>query len=757
VILRAAMLLVRLRARRLLNLFTGKGLGRFSRKSAPRSGTDRPRSWAFPAVVIALQALAAVLMSWSIILQARMHLDGEGIVSASNIAPLSAGVLGEVALLASMACVVGLLMGLSSRELSSPDWDLEWLATLPIPMRQLLAVRLVERALLNPVAVLTVWSLLSVAALHEGAGWLAPLVGLVVALPLLLVVGSLHLLVDTGLRLRLTPPQLRNVQALASLLGLVGLYVLISAGPSQASFVHDWARNLPPALLSTPMGLAVRALAAHDLPAALALLGLEWLACAAFALVVLALLAHLLRFGLLAAGARESSRHERVSVAAKPPRRLVTALQARELKLLSRDRAFLVQTMVLPVVILGAQFVFNMRLYADVFTDPRGLGSVAFAVMAYALMFSTFQTLAAEGHALWLLFTFPQPLDQLLREKARLWSVVAMVFPSAIFAIGLWISPRPDWSAAGVAALVLIGVPIFATIGTCLGVLGWDPLALDQRRRIRSGWATLYMLLAGVYGVAVAKGDWWTRVQVVILMAALAFSLWQRVRDRLPWLLDPGSRPPPLVSLSDGILAALLLFVLQVLTGLGLGWLFHLEMPGDPIVLPLTYSISAALTFLVMRAIFQATRTQGVPRYSGSAPLLRAAALPALLAAAGGVGWLLLLRGLGLFQQELGESLAVIGNWSMVLVLVVADPLFEEFLFRGLVYGGLRRSRGVLVSVLASAAIFAVLHPLPSAPPVFLMGVLAALACEATGSLAAPVIVHATYNAAVVAAQMLLR
>jgi hypothetical protein len=107
------------------------------------------------------------------------------------------------------------------------------------------------------------------------------------------------------------------------------------------------------------MGLAVRALAAHDLPAALALLGLEWLACAAFALVVLALLAHLLRFGLLAAGARESSRHERVSVAAKPPRRLVTALQARELKLLSRDRASLVQTMVLPVVILGAQFVFN--------------------------------------------------------------------------------------------------------------------------------------------------------------------------------------------------------------------------------------------------------------------------------------------------------------------------------------------------------------------------------------------------------------
>jgi membrane protease YdiL (CAAX protease family) len=154
-----------------------------------------------------------------------------------------------------------------------------------------------------------------------------------------------------------------------------------------------------------------------------------------------------------------------------------------------------------------------------------------------------------------------------------------------------------------------------------------------------------------------------------------------------------------------------------------------------------------------MRAIFRATRTQGVPRYR-AARRCCAAALPALLAAAGGVGWLLLLRGLGLFQgwavprrdRQLEHGAGARGR----------GPAVPEFLFRGLVYG-LRRSRGVLVSVLASAAIFAVLHPLPSAPPVFLMGVLAALACEATGSLAAPVIVHATYNAAVVAAQMLLR
>src|SRR5262249_6206296 len=102
VILRAALLLVRLRARRLLNLMSGR-----RKKGAPRSGTGRPMAWGLPLFVISIQALAAVVMSWSTILQARMQLDGEGIVSANGIAPLSPGVQGEVALLAALACLVG--------------------------------------------------------------------------------------------------------------------------------------------------------------------------------------------------------------------------------------------------------------------------------------------------------------------------------------------------------------------------------------------------------------------------------------------------------------------------------------------------------------------------------------------------------------------------------------------------------------------------------------------------------------------------
>ena len=86
---------------------------------------------------------------------------------------------------------------------------------------------------------------------------------------------------------------------------------------------------------------------------------------------------------------------------------------------------------------------------------------------------------------------------------------------------------------------------------------------------------------------------------------------------------------------------------------------------------------------------------------------------------------------------------------ARAIMLVVAAPLVEEYLFRGLVYRGLRRTTRPAVAVLASAAIFALVHPLLSMPPVFVMGLFAAVAFERTGRLVAPILVHAVYNAVV--------
>jgi hypothetical protein len=61
----------------------------------------------------------------------------------------------------------------------------------------------------------------------------------------------------------------------------------------------------------------------------------------------------------------------------------------------------------------------------------------------------------------------------------------------------------------------------------------------------------------------------------------------------------------------------------------------------------------------------------------------------------------------------------------------------------GLVYRGLRRSTGPLLSILGSAGIFAIVHPPIAVVPVFVMGCVAALSFEKTGVLLAPVLVRA--------------
>jgi ABC-2 type transport system permease protein len=99
------------------------------------------------------------------------------------------------------------------------------------------------------------------------------------------------------------------------------------------------------------------------------------------------------------------------------------------------------------------------------------------------------------------------------------------------------------------------------------------------------------------------------------------------------------------------------------------------------------------------------------------------------------------------------NGLQLARGW-LVALAVVAAPLFEEFIFRGLIFNGLRRSMGALPAMLASAAIFAIVHPPASMLPVFVLGLCAAFAYERTRMLLAPMLVHAVYNAIILAWQI---
>jgi ABC-2 type transport system permease protein len=97
------------------------------------------------------------------------------------------------------------------------------------------------------------------------------------------------------------------------------------------------------------------------------------------------------------------------------------------------------------------------------------------------------------------------------------------------------------------------------------------------------------------------------------------------------------------------------------------------------------------------------------------------------------------------------KSLAVVAEhswWGWVGFIFVAPPV-EEFIFRGLVFQGLRRIAGPMLAIFGSAALFALLHPPVAVIPVFGLGIATAISFEWSGILWAPIITHTVYNTCV--------
>lgn len=98
--------------------------------------------------------------------------------------------------------------------------------------------------------------------------------------------------------------------------------------------------------------------------------------------------------------------------------------------------------------------------------------------------------------------------------------------------------------------------------------------------------------------------------------------------------------------------------------------------------------------------------------------------------------------------EELYRSSSIL---PILLLAVIAAPLFEESLFRGFLFTGWSSSKlGVTGTILLTAAFFTVLHAGYDAfdlGQVFVLGVLLGIARYRSGSLVVPVVMHAFTNA----------
>jgi membrane protease YdiL (CAAX protease family) len=95
---------------------------------------------------------------------------------------------------------------------------------------------------------------------------------------------------------------------------------------------------------------------------------------------------------------------------------------------------------------------------------------------------------------------------------------------------------------------------------------------------------------------------------------------------------------------------------------------------------------------------------------------------------------------------EAARHMSLAGFLTLGAAAVIVAPITEEILFRGFLYGTLRRYAGPLVAILGSALIFASLHETQTFLPILVIGALLAFLYERTGSLIAPIAAHAVNN-----------
>jgi ABC-2 type transport system permease protein len=641
-------------------------------------------------------------------------------------------------------------------DLAKPEWDLEWLWTTPAPARAILWARFAEYALFNPLAWFVAGPIFC-AMLSLRLGPLGTIGGtLLAALYVAVLSASLRVVAEFGLRGRLKVA--KNLQALCSVLGIGAFFAVMVAGRSRplAAWFESAAAVADPIahVIALPI-LALDGPRAGLIGAALAVLGAAAAACGAVGFA-----ARSTAGGLVADATGREGR--RGAPAAAPARGggFLRGVVGKDVRLLLRDRNVLVQIVLVPGFVFGLQLVFNRGLADAVVRDPHHAAAAAFGIGAYMLMFCATGVLTGESGALWILYASPHRIDDLLRRKTALWAglgaaytAVCLIVLGAAVGVGPALIPH--------AAVAIPAVVLCAYLAAAIGSLGADPTNPEPTRRV-SPWALYaYLLLSSLVALAVYAPSWWQKASTFFFLTLLAVALWQKLRDRIPYLLDPTEAPPPRLSLADGMVAAFAFLVLSgALTavfmrkgGLDMTGLLAAYAVAGLIVVPVAWAILG-------RRVVDFATTVGlrgdplVPARKTRAVLLGAGV--GAVAAAFGLCYVRLLEAfpaLAEFMQAVdprGVAPTPQDAVAFFVLAVVAAPLVEEFVFRGLALRGLERSMRPTTAVLLSATLFALVHPLVSLPAVFGLGLATAFVFRRSGLLLAPIVCHAVYNAAIV-------
>lgn len=173
------------------------------------------------------------------------------------------------------------------------------------------------------------------------------------------------------------------------------------------------------------------------------------------------------------------------------------------------------------------------------------------------------------------------------------------------------------------------------------------------------------------------------------------------------------------------------------------------SLQAQSLLLTLCVNLAALLTFWIL---FRARRQNPLTAVGmAGAPLPRLAplillglSLNVLITSAFGLlpeSWL------ASYSETVGAALGSGVTLFSLLAVAVLAPLTEEVVFRGLIYRSFRRGMRVLPAMLLSSALFGVMHGHPLwMVYAALIGMMCCFVTERAGTLAAPVVLHVSFN-----------
>jgi membrane protease YdiL (CAAX protease family) len=211
-----------------------------------------------------------------------------------------------------------------------------------------------------------------------------------------------------------------------------------------------------------------------------------------------------------------------------------------------------------------------------------------------------------------------------------------------------------------------------------------------------------------------------------------------------------------------GVAVFALVFIVAALAFQAALMFFQVRRPWKPSIL---ISIEMLTRVAVLLALLQFLRERRVnlrdglgfsdgnaANAVGAAAILFVGALPPVFLTYVAYTKLLELAGVPIEPQEITTLLRGADSpWLVALVIgfaVIVAPIFEEILFRGFAYPALKQKFGTWAALALVSLAFAALHMnISVALPLFVLSIGLGLAYEFTGSLLAPITMHALFNA----------